>query len=360
MLLHRTSVRAITATQKEGTILHALPYRTKLRLRGAMKGILIALAVLIFLLALALVYLGRYVVYDENGAHLDLHRSTAAPVDPSLIATDPSEALPQVQVLYADPSTAEGSTEATVGYYIDITMLQDPDAVMEALQELEGPAPVMIDLKSRSGAFYYSTGIEGAARPDYVDVAKVDAIISYLRSNGFPMIARVETFCDTTFALANLSCGLPIYNGALWADSDGCYWLDPEDELVRDYLKQIVSELASKGFREIVFDDFYFPDSTQIVYTSEKTKPELLSETAALLINYFSNSNVTISFGSPSRDFTLKTTDSRVYISEVDGSGVSAAVSGYSRLADAEHQLVFLTGSRDTRFDGYNLLRPLL
>ena len=340
--------------------MHALPYRTKLRLRGAMKGGLIALAVLMLLLVLAMIYLGRYVVYDETGAHIDLHRSTAAPVDASLIATDPTEVLPQVQVLYADPGTAEGSSEAMVGYYIDITMLQDPDAVMEALEALEGPAPVMIDLKSRSGAFYYSTGIEGAERPDYVDVAKVDSIISYLRSNGFPMIARVETFCDTNFALANLTCGLPIYNGALWADRDGYYWLNPENDLVRDYLKQIVSELASKGFREIVFDNFYFPDSTQIVYTSEKTKPELLLETAALLINYFSNSNVTISFGSPPKDFTLKTTDSRVYVSDVDGSGVSAAVKGFSKLADAEHQLVFLTGSRDTRFEGFNLLRPLL
>ena len=340
--------------------MHALPYRTKLRLRGALKGGLIALAVLALLLVLALIYLGRYVVYDDSGAHIDLRRSTAAPIDASLVATDPSEDLPQVKVLYADPSTAEGNTEAMLGYYIDTTMLQDPDAVMEALKELDGPAPVMIDLKSRSGAFYYSTGIEGAARPDFVDVAKVDAIISYLRSNGFSLIARVETFCDTNFALANLSCGLPIYNGALWCDREGYYWINPENEQVRDYLKLIVNELASKGFREIVFDNFYFPESTQIVYTSELSKSELLSETAALLINYFSNSNVTISFGSPSKDFALKTTDSRVYVSDVDGSGVSAAVKGFSKLADAEHQLVFLTGSRDTRFEGYNILRPLL
>ena len=56
----------------------------------------------------------------------------------------------------------------------------------------------------------------------------------------------------------------------------------------------------------------------------------------------------------------LEQTSSRVYIGDVDGSNVSAAVSGYNRLADAAKQLVFLTASRDTRFDGYNLLRPLM
>lgn len=340
--------------------MHSLPYRTKLRIRAALKYGAIALAVLAVLLVLAVVYLGRYVVYDENGAHIDLGRSTAKPVAEELLEPPATEPLPEVNVVYADPGSADTGSEAVLGYYIDITMLQDPDAVLAGLQELEEPCTVMIDLKSRSGSFYYSTGIEGAVFPDFVDVEKVDAILSYLRTNGFTMIARVQAFRDTNFALNNIPCGLAVSSGALWADSDGYLWLNPEDELVRDYLKQVVSELAGRGFREIVFDDFYFPESTQIVYTSEKNKNELMRDTARLLINYFGNSNITISFGSPSRDFVLENLKSRVYVEDVDGSGVSGVVSGYSKLADAAKQLVFLTPSRDTRFDGYNLLRPLI
>ncbi len=340
--------------------MHSLPYRTKLRIRAALKYGAITLAVLAALLLLLVIYLGRYVVYDENGAHIDLHRSTASPVAAEQLAEPETAAPMPVEIVYADPGTNDEDTEAMIGVYIDINMLQDPDAVLSALEALDGPCPVMIDLKSRSGAFYYSTGIEGAIRPDYVDVKKVDAILSYLRANGFSMIARVETFCDTNFALNNIPCGIPMAGGALWMDGNGFYWIDPENSLVRDYLKQIVSELASKGFREIVFDDFFYPESTQIVYTSEKNKNELMEETANLLITYFGNSNITISFGSPSTDFVLEQTSSRVYIGDVDGSNVSAAVSGYNRLADAAKQLVFLTASRDTRFDGYNLLRPLM
>lgn len=340
--------------------MHSLPYRTKMRIRAALKIAAIVLAVLAALFVLAIIFLGRYVVYDETGAHIDLGRSTAAPIDPARYLVDSTEVLPEVEIVYVDPGTVDGTTEAVTGYYIDYAMLQDPDAVLAALQALEGPCPVMIDLKSGYGAFYYSTGIAGAVAPDYVDVRKVDAILSYLRSSGFDMIARVNALCDTNFALQNIPSGIAMPGGALWMDSNGYYWLNPEDSVVRDYLKQIVSELASKGFREIVFDNFYYPESYQIVYTSDLNKNELMEETAKLLINYFGNSNITISFGNPSRDFALEEKSSRVYLEDIDGSGVSAAITGYAKLADPEHQLVFLTASRDTRFDGYNLLRPLL
>ena len=47
-------------------------------------------------------------------------------------------------------------------------------------------------------------------------------------------------------------------------------------------------------------------------------------------------------------------------MSGVTGSGVSATVKSYSRLEDPGTQLIFLTGSKDKRFDDYQVLRPLL
>lgn len=340
--------------------MHSIPYRTKLRIRAAIKISLIVLAVLAVLFVLSVIFLERYVVYDENGAHIDLKRSTAAQIDADRTTEPATDPLPEIELIYGDPSTSDSSAETLSGYYIDIAMLQKPSAVLDALKALDGPCTVMIDLKSSSGSFYYSTGIEGAVAPDSVDVSEVDAIISYLRANGFHMIARVQAFRDTNFALNNIPCGIAMPSAALWMDSGGYFWIDPENSVVRDYLKQIVSELASKGFREVVFDDFYYPESYQIDYTSEKTRPELMQETAKQLISYFGNSNIRISFGNPSMDFVLEQADSHVYLDGVDGSGVGSAISSYSKIADAERQLVFLTGSRDTRFEGYNLLRPLI
>ena len=86
---------------------------------------------------------------------------------------------------------------------------------------------------------------------------------------------------------------------------------------------------------------------------------DLIAGVATDLLNFFASSNITISFGNPAADFAL-TGDSHVYVSGITGSGVSAAVKSYSRLAEPQDQLIFLTGSKDKRFDEYQVLRPLL
>ena len=204
---------------------------------------------------------------------------------------------------------------------------------------------------------YYTTGIDGA-RQAAIDVPVVDEVISYLRGHGFTMVARIRTFQDTHFAEGHINCALRKSGGSLWV-GDGFYWMDPANSTVMAYLKQIIRELAEKGFKEIVLDDFRFPSGTQIVYNSEKSRTELIAGVAEELLNFFASSNVTISFGNPASDFAL-TGDSHVYVSGVTGSGVSATVKGYTLLDQIETQLVFLTGSKDRRFDDYQVLRPLL
>lgn len=340
--------------------MHSIPYRTKMRLKAGLKTTLIILAVLLVLDALAIIYLGRYVVYGEDGVRIDFDRSTGKTVDPSELMRTEEASVPEVELIYGDPKTNETGAELFSGYYIDTAMLQNPDEVLSALQALDGPCTVMIDLKSRSGSFYYSTGIEGAVTADSIDVSQVDEIVSYLRANGFTTIARVKSFCDTNFALEHISSGIPTSETALWRDRNGYFWIDPEDELVIEYLKQIVAELSGKGFREIVLDEFYYPESSQILYTSEKTKTELVNDAAQQLVRYFLNTNITISFGDPHPGFSVQSESARIYLSGVDGSGVSDALATYGGGEDGASRLVFLTGSRDTRFEGCSLLRPLL
>ena len=42
------------------------------------------------------------------------------------------------------------------------------------------------------------------------------------------------------------------------------------------------------------------------------------------------------------------------------GTGISAAVRSYAHLENPQTQLIFLTSSKDNRFDSYQVLRPLL
>ena len=337
--------------------MRSISYRAKMRLRKGAKIGLAILAVLILAVVLFAIYLGRFVVYTPDGAHLDFGRNTARDVELPPESAAPANPIESVFIDYADPDPHGQESSRVSGCYIDLEMLQDPTAVLAAVQELSPPCTVMIDLKGGNGSFYYSTAIDGAQKAD-LDIAAVDAVISYLRSHGFTMVARIRTFQDSNFAMNHIASSLRTASGALWV-GNGFYWLDPDSETVVDYLKQIARELAEKGFKEIVFDDFRYPNGTQIVYNSDKSRTELIAGVARDLLNFFASSNITISFGNPASDFVL-TGDSHVYVSGVTGSGVSAAVKSYSRLAEPLDQLVFLTGSKDKRFDEYQVLRPLL
>ncbi len=337
--------------------MRAISYRAKARMRKGMKIFLSVAAVLLLALILFAVYLDRFVVYTPEGVHLDFDRNTSRDV---VLPTGNTEraALPEdVTIEFADPDPSGQETALVSGYYIDLEMLQDPAAVLAAVQELSPPCTVMIDLKGGNGSFYYTTGIDGA-RQAAIDVETVDEVISYLRSHGFTMVARIRTFQDTRFAEEHINCALRKNGGSLWV-GDGFYWMDPANPTVMAYLKQIIRELAEKGFKEIVLDDFRFPSGTQIVYTSEKSRTELIAGIAEELLNFFASSNITISFGNPAADFALSGS-SHVYVSGVTGSGVSATAKSYALLENIGTQLVFLTGSKDRRFDDYQVLRPLV
>ena len=317
----------------------------------------IALTLLFLLILLFVVYLGRFVVYTPDGVRIDFGRDTSRDVPLQTGSPAPTQPLEQVEIEFADPDPRGQSSELVSGWYIDLEMLQDPSAVLAAVQELNPPCTVLIDLKGGNGSFYYSTGLDGARRAD-ISIATVDAVISYLRSHGFTMVARLRTFQDSRFAEQHNSCALQTASGALWL-GNGFYWLDPGNEAVLAYLKQIARELAEKGFQEIVFDDFRFPNGTQIVYNSEQTRTELIAGVAQDLLNFFSSSNIKISFGNPATDFAPPA-GARIYVSGVTGSSVSAAVKGYAHLDDPQTQLIFLTSSKDNRFDPYQVLRPLV
>ena len=84
---------------------------------------------------------------------------------------------------------------------------------------------------------------------------------------------------------------------------------------------------------------------------------------AQALLDYFDSYSLVISFDlSGCLDtYPLVTEDTRRYLFSDDGGAVAASAAAYAAdLASAETQLVFCTDSRDTRFEAYGLLRPLL
>lgn len=337
-----------------------LSYRNKRRAKKLLIVLAILAAVLLSACLVRFIYLQRYLVFTQHQVTLDFDqelRREPRPAPPSWSGT-PVELViepPQEQQI---PSTDTPMTQLS-GYYISTDMLQDMPQLNEAISKLENPQAILMDLKSIYGNFYYSSGTYGATTAS-ADIYAIDSLIETLaaRSDVY-LIARIPSLSDNNFALANQSSGLPLRSGALWMDRHACYWLDPMSATVQEYLASIAQELAAMGFDEIVFDQFEIPGSENIVYKSELSREEAAAEAAASLKAMLEATPIRVSFGS-SNKLVAEHSD-RVYLATEEGSSVAGLVEGVKEpLEDPSVQVVFLTNSRDTRFNDYGVLRPVI
>ncbi len=336
-------------------------YRNK---RLIKRGLLILAAVLAAVLLFALcrfVYLQRFLVYGEGEVSLDYEMLLNPERNPEQKPEIPAFSIEVVEDTETNTSLAEGPIKPVTGYYITTSMLLDLPSVMSELESMEeAPGTLLFEMKSVYGNFYYDTDISGT----YTSSADIDAVeslvASYAQDGKTYLVARIPAFTDNNFALENQSSGLPMKSGALWMDEENCYWLDPMSENVQTFLVSIATELADMGFDEIVFEGFRMPDSRNIVYDAgEWTREEAVAEAASLLRTALKDLPVRVSFGSESPLVAAHT--DRVYLTTDNGSKVAemvAEVEPYLEYPDS--QIVFQTASRDTRFDGYGILRPLL
>ena len=322
----------------------------------------IVLAVLLLFIFCRFIYLQRFLVYGEGNVTLDYNMELNPSGNTERPADIPSYALEIVEDdIESAVSLAEGPLASLKGYYVTTSMLLDLDSVRDTLEQMENPpGTLLFEMKSVYGNFYYDTDISGTYTSS-ADIEGIEALInSYAKNGKTYLAARIPAFTDNNFALDNQSSGLPMKSGALWMDDDSCYWLDPMSENVQSFLVAIATELAAMGFDEIVFDGFRIPDSKNIVYDAgDWTREEAVAEAAKMLKAALRDLPVRVSFGSES-PLVAENTD-RVYLTTDNGGKVAdmvAEVEPYLEYPDA--QIVFQTASRDTRFEGYGILRPLL
>ncbi len=327
-----------------------------------MKSLGITVLVLVTFMFFFLIFMQRYVVYTSDGAHLDFSRST---LDIPLREDNSSSKkqhndLSNVEIeIKNDQQSADAKLKQLSGVYVTIDMIRnEPALVMEKIKQLDNISAVMIDVKDTKGNFYYNTSIADTKK---ANTDTVDELISYLTRNGFPMIARIPAFTDSYFAESHKDLALEMEDGSLWEDEEGNYRLNPEKSTVISYQEQICKELSSLGFQEVVFDSFSFPASGSIVYTSNMTRAELIESAAREMENAFAGSNLTISFCTTDTAFPVDSAFGRIFIPDASGANVDRILSSLrGTVNNIATQVVFLSDSRDTRFDACGILRPLI
>lgn len=334
-----------------------ISFRTRQRLK---RGCLIALIVALILAvvgSLWFVWLERFVVYTrDRGAVFDMNLS-----DEDFLPGKPAKPAKKnpVSIYYNEGENAinTGTELAQItGYYADTAALQEGvSTVLEQVKALPAATPIMVDVKNPKGAFFYSSSVS-AKRDSTIDSAQMDELIAYLSDNRYYAIARLPALRDYEYGLNHVPDGLPTSGGYLWADDDYCYWLNPASQGTITYLISIVTELKALGFDEVVFDNFYFPDTDKIVF--EGDRQEALGSAAKTLLTACATESFAVSFVGQNAAFPLPEGRSRLYLL---GSSAAEAetLAAQTGLANPAVNLVFLTENHDTRFDVYSVLRPL-
>lgn len=337
-----------------------IPYHVKMKLKSFGKFLLILGVILLIVSILLFIWLERYIVYTEEGLYFDYERSTSLLVGKGVEIT-PTENTDPIKIVYDDSGDSDSweGLRPIMGYYADTKMiLHNLDEVRTQIEALPPGSAVMLDVKSDFGNFYYSTKISGASTSDSVDIAAMDDLIEYLDKSGLYLIARVPAFCDYNFALAHQNSGLPLSSGALWMDDNSCYWLDPTSATVLNNLSAIAGELSDLGFDEVVFTQFLLPQSDRIVYDMQgRSAQEIIGGAAENLVNAFMGQRIVVSFCSADPAFPIPSGTSRLFLTDVGATQAEGITESTTSLTDPAVQLVFVTDSRDTRFDTYNVLR---
>lgn len=334
-----------------------IPYRTRRTFRRLGIALLILLMTCLVIWLCWVVWLERYVVYSREGATLNFSLSEAGTT--AQTAVPPAEQETVAIYINEGSDSVNISTELTqfAGFYADSDALkEDLNAVRSQISALSTDVPVMLDVKSISGAFYYSTST-GASTDSGLDIAAMDQLIGDLVLSDRYLIARVPAFRDREFGLNNVDYGLFLPSGiGLWMDDQGCYWLDPTSSGTVNYLMRIASELKELGFDEVVFSEFRFPDSDGYTFSGDRT--EALTNAANTLVSTCATDSFAVSFSSTDRGFPLPEGRSRLYLTGVQAADVDD-VAAEIQLEDKEIRLVFMAESNDTRFDLYSVMRPL-
>lgn len=334
-----------------------IPYRVRQFLKHAATALLLFLILAVFVWLIWLLWLDRFVVYTrDQGAILNFDLPAQ---NLSGLVAEPPEPEATISIYYNegdDQITTGNELRQLIGYYVDKEALEkDLDTVRAQILALPLGTPVLVDVKSIYGNFFYSSSVSDK-RNTSLDTEAMDQLIQLLNSGNLYTIARLPAFRDYNYGLEHVSDGLPVSGGYLWMDDDRCYWLNPTTEGTMTYLVQIVTELRDLGFDEVVFSDFRFPDTNSIVFSGDKTAA--LATAAQTLVTSCATDRFAVSFTGQSAAFPLPEGRSRLYLEHV-AAAEAASVAVQTGLADPTVNLVFLTEVNDTRFDTYGVLRPL-
>ena len=170
-----------------------------------------------------------------------------------------------------EPEPEVKGTDIVTGLWaeVDVTTLTDEAAIRSAARQLkaQGMTYAILTLKDTAGQVYYAsqTAVGAAnAAPTQVELTSVASIF---KEEGLVPVAALTAFRDPAGARADHALAIR-YQGQeyLWLDNkasaDGKPWLNPYADAAVQYIGDLIDELHTAGFEQMVLENVQFPAST--------------------------------------------------------------------------------------------------
>ena len=253
--------------------------------------LVVALLVALILLALWLFYdLQRYIVYDKDTLRLVLPKDRTEPTELDSSDEGPGATFTPVNVEIVVDPTDYSAVEAVAG--ADLRAIHARFLASDSLTQtrLDGLSAGMgdfdslvLELKPSLGLLRYESSLPLAVSYRVNGSLTLRETAEKLKERDVWLVARLSALVDTTMATRYAPIALKNSNGSGVFMQDGLAWLDPYNEIVRDYLSDLMAELRDMGFDEILFDGLWLPNSPLLVYSEEMTAtPDSLSAVSSL------------------------------------------------------------------------------
>ena len=317
-----------------------MSYRNKLLLRRTLIILLIAAALAALLMLIIYVYLGRYVIYTEDGAYFSFDPpevAAATPYDPPKPAS-----IELVTGEPVEPGTVLGDTDVELkdteihGVLLDYATLRDGSTLTKVELGADGSNTLVMEMK--------------IADAEILTTNAVRQLLSRANNQDVWTVGILSCLADSEFVESNSSAGLNISGGARFLGKKQTYFLDPANDAAIAHVVEQILQLKDMGFDEVLLDDFYMPTSSDLDYNfGNRTAADVIAQAYEKVITAVDDQcRISILVTDPTEGHQLQSKAERLYVLFNDGSTAKA-------YADRVGQrfLVFVTDSHDTRFDEY-------
>lgn len=248
--------------------------------RHARTAVAIIVTVLVLLLVVAVVLfysLQKFVVVGQDGVELKLPflaEETAEISGTENIETNEVQA----EIVIKDANFDDLDSTAGTGLS-ELRALYVPsdeanaDGIASKLGALEGSGAnaLVINMKPDSGQLAWVSSVEYAVSYGTTGEADLTEAIAAAKASGVYLVAQISCCVDNLMALRNAPLALTNSSGEKYQDSDDSYWLDPHSRDLRNYIIDLIQELAEMGFDEVLLTNLMHPNAEGLVSSVESS-----------------------------------------------------------------------------------------